>query len=39
LVALKAGTQLKVLFQNLAKETISIPIQLTDFAVAYEKIK
>jgi invasion protein IalB len=37
--ALKSGKQLKVSFQNLAKETISIPMPLTDFAAAYEKIK
>ena len=39
LATLKTGKQLKVSFQNLAKETISIPMPLGDFAVAYEKIK
>jgi len=36
---LKTGKQLKVSFQNLAKETIMIPMPLGDFAAAYEKIK
>jgi invasion protein IalB len=36
---MKSGKQLKVLFQNLAKETITIPLSLTDFAPAYDKIK
>ena len=39
LAALKSGKQLKVSFQNMAKETISIPMPLADFAAAYEKIK
>ena len=39
LAALKSGRQLKVSFQNLAKETISIPMPLADFAAAYDKIK
>jgi len=39
LAALKSGKQLKVSFQNLAKETISIPMPLADFGAAYEKIK
>ena len=39
LAVLKSGKQLKVLFQNLAKETITIPMQLTDFAAAYDRIK
>ena len=39
LTALKSGKQLKVLFQNLAKESIAIPLPLGDFAAAYEKIK
>lgn len=39
LAALKAGKQLKVLFQNLQKETITIPLPLADFAAAYDKIK
>jgi invasion protein IalB len=39
LAALKSGKQLKVLFQNLGKETITIPMPLGDFAAAYDKIK
>lgn len=39
LAALKSGKQLKVAFQNLNKETIAIPMPLTDFATAYDKIK
>ena len=39
LAALRSGKQLKVLFQNLAKETITIPMPLADFAAAYDKIK
>ena len=39
LAAMKSGKQLKVLFQNLAKETITIPMPLADFAAAYDKIK
>ena len=39
LAALKSGKQLKVSFQNLGKETITIPMPLTDFAAAYDKIK
>jgi invasion protein IalB len=39
LVALKTGKQLKVAFQNLNKEVITIPMPLADFAAAYEKIK
>jgi invasion protein IalB len=39
LAALKSGKQLKVSFQNLAKETATIPMPLADFAAAYEKIK
>jgi len=37
--ALKSGKQLKVSFQDMAKETIAIPIPLADFAAAYDKIK
>ncbi|MFZ1965556.1 MAG: invasion associated locus B family protein [Bradyrhizobium sp.] len=37
--ALRSGKQLKVLFQDLAKETIAIPMTLTDFTAAYDKIK
>ena len=39
LAALKSGKQLKVSFQNIGKETITIPMPLTDFAAAYDKIK
>jgi invasion protein IalB len=39
LAALRAGKQMKVSFQTLNKETISIPLPLTDFATAYDKIK
>jgi invasion protein IalB len=39
LTALKSGKQLKVSFQNLAKETIAIPMPLGDFGAAYDKIK
>lgn len=39
LAALKSGKQLKVSFQNLGKETITIPMPLADFASAYDKIK
>jgi invasion protein IalB len=39
LTALKSGKQLKVSFQDLAKETITVPMPLNDFAAAYEKIK
>ena len=39
LAALRSGKQLKVSFQNLAKESLSVPLPLTDFAAAYDKIK
>lgn len=39
LAALKSGKQLKISFQNMAKETIAVPMPLTDFAAAYDKIK
>jgi invasion protein IalB len=39
LAALRSGKQLKLSFQNLAKETITVPMPLTDFAAAYDKIK
>ncbi len=39
LSALKSGKQLKVSFQDLARETITIPMPLNDFAAAYDKIK
>ena len=37
--ALRSGKQLKIIFQDLAKETIAIPMPLNDFAAAYDKIK
>jgi invasion protein IalB len=37
--ALRAGKQLKISFQDLAKETITIPLSLNDFTAAYDKIK
>jgi invasion protein IalB len=39
LTELRSGKQFKVSFQNLAKETITIPMPLADFAAAYDKIK
>lgn len=39
LASLKSGKQLKVSFQNMAKEMIAIPMPLNDFAAAYDKIK
>ncbi|MBR0800281.1 invasion associated locus B family protein [Bradyrhizobium jicamae] len=39
LAQLKSGKELKVSFQNLGKETITIPMPLADFAAVYEKIK
>jgi invasion protein IalB len=39
LAAMKSGKELKVSFQNLAKEVISIPLPLAEFAAAYDKIK
>jgi invasion protein IalB len=39
LAAMKTGKLLKLSFQNLAKETITIPMPLADFAAAYDKIK
>ena len=39
LASLKSGKQLKVSFQNMAKETIAIPMPLGDFAASYDKIK
>ena len=36
---LRAGKQLKISFQDLAKETITIPLSLNDFSAAYDKIK
>jgi invasion protein IalB len=39
LAAMKSGKQLKLSFQNLAKETMTISMPLADFAAAYDKIK
>jgi invasion protein IalB len=39
LAAMKTGKQLKLSFQNLNKETMTIPMPLTDFPAAYDKIK
>ena len=39
LAALKSGKKLAVTFQNLSKENISVPLQLTNFAQAYQKIE
>jgi invasion protein IalB len=39
LAALRSGHELKVSFQNLGKETITIPMPLADFAGTYDKIK
>jgi invasion protein IalB len=39
LAAMKSGKQLKLSFQNLGKDTITIPMPLADFAAAYDKIK
>jgi invasion protein IalB len=39
LAAMRSGKQLKVSFQNLGKETITIPLPLADFPAAYDKIK
>jgi invasion protein IalB len=39
LAVMKSGKQLKILFQNLNKETLTVPLPLADFAAAYEKIK
>ena len=39
LTALKSGKQMKVSFQTMAKETVTIPMPLNDFAASYDKIK
>ena len=39
LAAMKTGKQLKVSFQTLSKETVTIPMPLADFAAAFERIK
>jgi invasion protein IalB len=37
--AMRSGKQLKISFQDLGKETITIPLSLNDFSAAYDKIK
>ena len=37
--ALRSGKQLKISFQDLSKETITIPLSLNDFTATYDKIK
>jgi invasion protein IalB len=39
LAAMKSGKQLKISFQNLNKESLTVPLPLADFAAAYDKIK
>jgi invasion protein IalB len=39
LAAMKSGKQLKISFQNLNKEILTVPLPLADFATAYDKIK
>jgi invasion protein IalB len=39
LAAMKSGKQLKISFQNLNKETLTVPLPLADFVAAYDKIK
>jgi invasion protein IalB len=39
LAALKAGKELTITFQNLGKEAITVPLQLTGFAAAYQRIQ
>jgi invasion protein IalB len=39
LADLKAGKKLAVSFQNLTKENITVPLQLTNFNQAYQKIQ
>jgi len=39
LAALKSGKQMKVSFQTIGKEAITVPMPLGDFAGAYDKIK
>jgi len=36
---MKSGKQLKVSFQSMARETVTVPMPLTDFGAAYDKIK
>lgn len=37
--ALRSGKQLKIIFQDLAKESLTVTVPLNDFAAAYDKIK
>ena len=37
--ALRSGKQLKISFQDLSKETITVPLSLNDFTATYDKIK
>jgi len=39
LAAMKSGKQMKLSFQSMNKETIAVPMPLTDFTAAYDKIK
>jgi invasion protein IalB len=39
LVAMKTGNRMMVSFQSLAKETVSIPVPLAGFAIAYQKVR
>jgi len=39
LLAMRSGKQLKVIFQDLAKETITIPLSLAEFSATYDRIK
>jgi len=39
LAGLRSGKQLKISFQDMAKQPISVQMQLSDFAAAYDKIK
>src|SRR5581483_5564890 len=37
LVAMRSGKQLKVIFQDLAKETITIPLSLAEFSATFDR--
>jgi invasion protein IalB len=39
LAAMKTGTQLKVIFQNLKRENLTVPLALAGFAAALEKVQ
>jgi invasion protein IalB len=39
LSALRSGKQLKIVFQDLAKESLTVAVPLGDFTAAYDKIK